>query len=96
MAIDPYANLHGGLNDPLRACVAVDVTGGDVVLDPPCRALTVNGAGNVTFRTVGYASTEQLGDDDVAVTLSVGQVYPFRIQTIRQTGTAATGIVAWW
>ena len=50
------------------------------------RAIMVNGDGDVVVRFAQSAA-------DVTMTLTAGQIYPFGIIAVRDTGTTATGIV---
>ena len=73
-----------GSSDSFRA---VDVSGGDVVLNGTCRALFIGAAGDVVLRDGNSGS-------NVTFTCVAGQVLPVATTTVRQTGTSATGIVA--
>lgn len=68
-----------------RRAVAIDYSGGDQTLSPPCRALLIETAGNLAVRMAGAT-------EDVTLTnLSAGQVYPLAIAIIRETDSTAAG-----
>ena len=82
-----FANNEPGMTAP--AIGAYDVTPSDSVdLTEPCRQVTINVSG-----TVSYISSID-GATYTTATLPVGS-YPVFASRIRATGTSATGITAW-
>lgn len=80
--------IRGLGNRPWQSMESIDPSGGDVVLDPPARALYVGTGGNVAILCQ---------DDTTAVTLvNVPDAGVIRamIQQVKQTGTTASDIVA--
>lgn len=65
----------------------VDAVTPSDVAGNPCLGWMVTVGGTVTFRAVNSSA-------DVQVTAVAGVIYPFVTSFIRNTGTAATGIVA--
>ena len=67
--------------------IAVDVSGGDVTLDPPSMAMYIGVAGDIKVDLVSGAtltfSNRPVGD------------WPVRVKKVYQTGTAASGIIAY-
>ena len=72
-----------------RRGTAVNIAGGDQEFAPPCRAIYIGGgSGGLVCRLAGDT------DDTTFAGLITGQVYPFQIVEIRQTGTTISSSVA--
>lgn len=65
----------------------INVGGGDQVLSNVGRGVYISGSGNLVCRL------EDASADSTFSNLAAGQVYPFAVAIIRQTGTTATGNV---
>lgn len=75
------------VNTDLPATDAVSITPNDsTVLSPAPRALYINGAGG-TLTVITVAGTT------IQFTVVTGQILPLAVQTVKATGTAATGII---
>lgn len=80
---DQFAGHASGLNSPVRH--VWEITPHDLnAIDPLPRAVRVNGAGTMVFRTVDSSA-------DVALTVKDAECLVARIKYIRATGTTATG-----
>jgi hypothetical protein len=84
--IDIYGRLRTS-SEPARDGTAISVGGGDQTLTQGSRSVYVGTAGNLVCRLVDSTA-------DVTFTgLLAGQVYPFAIAIVRQTGTTAAGVL---
>lgn len=73
------------LNDPVTSIVDVTPGGSDVTLDQTSRAIYIQGDGNIAVDTAN-------GETVTVTGLLTGQVYPFRITKVYDTGTTVTKI----
>lgn len=82
MGFEDYKHTHSA-----PSSVALDVSSGDQALAQTCRGIYVGGDGNLVCRLDGDTS------DRTFTGLLAGQVYPFAVSIIRQTGTTITNSV---
>lgn len=71
---------------PISRTEAVDLSGGDVTLARPARAINVEGGGVVAFANADGVQAP--------VCVAPGIWFPIEVSRILQAGTTATGIVA--
>lgn len=76
-------------SDPGVRFQVVDLSGGNVTLSPPCRAIIVGTAGVVTGIAPGMSAAA------ATAALPAG-IIPIGFSQINQTGTTATDITAVW
>ena len=85
---DTFTSYGTGLSSPaVRASSVVPSDGSD--LNTYSRAIYVGTAGDLRVTMVG-------GDDVTLPSVPAGQVLPIRVRRVWSTGTAASGIVAFW
>lgn len=84
----PFVPAQPSLSEPGPGQILVAVTPSDTVnlVNGVCRAIHVNGAGNVKF--------SDARGNAVTVTLVAGMPIPYAASRIWSTGTTATGIFA--
>lgn len=80
MAANPIAKNSIASIGGFDNLVAIDYSAGDATLAVIPRGIHVNVDGTATVRL-------ENGSADVALVLNAGQVYPYRIKIVRNTGT---------
>ena len=76
------------LDSPLQRSEAVDVTSSDHSFSNATRAILVTAAGDIVLRLLHDSH-------DLTFTVTAGAFLPFRVATVRMTGTTATAIGLW-
>jgi hypothetical protein len=80
------AGSNTSASDPAMGAVAISYGSGNQTLATYSRGIYIGTAGNL-------AVTMLDGNDVTFENLAAGQVYPFAVKVIKQTGSTAAGVV---
>ena len=80
---------YGALQSPARSAKDVTPSGSDVTLTNESRLILIGGAGTLKVDMAGTGA-------GITMTVQAGQELPIAVSQIYNTGTTATGIVAFW